>query len=162
MSYKEQMQKLSDKFFAENQGQLAPAREIARWAITNNLWAPPPELAEEKCANDLADAMREQYLTTDDGRRIRTKHAARKEINGKQQTLWGDLFDNPPRDFLETALQQRRQQIYGDCKQLRNDTDFCNEEHFPKQPIQIVLDFEEELAEDAALRKLENAKKKAA
>lgn len=162
MSYKETMQKLSDRFFAENQGQLAPAREMARWAIANNLWAPPPELAEEKCANDFADAMREQYITTVDGRRIRTKHAARKEINGKQQTLWGDLFDNPPRDFMETALQQRRQQIYGDCKQLRNDTDFYNEEHSKDNPIQLILDFEEELAEDAALRNLENSRKTAA
>ena len=162
MSYKEKMQKLSDQFFAENGGKLAPAREMARWAMRNGYWSPTPELAEEKCANDFADAMREQYITAPDGRRIRTKHAARKQINGKQQTLWGDLFDNPPRDFMETALQQRRQQVFGDCKQLRNDTDFYNEQHSKQEPIQLILDFEEELAEEKALREMQLNQKKAA
>jgi hypothetical protein len=162
MSYKEKMQKLADEFFAENGGKLASARDMAKWAMKNGKWSPPLALAEERCASDFADAMREQYITAPDGRRIRTKHAARKKIDGRQQTLWGDLFDNPPRDFMETALQQRRQQVYGDCKQLRNDTDYYNEEHIKQEPIQLVLDFEEELAEEKALREMENSKKKAA
>ena len=114
-----------------------------------------PELAEEKCARDFADAMREQYITAPDGTRVRTKHAARKEINGKQQTLWVDIFDDPPLEFMDTALKQRRQQVYGDCKQLRNDTDYYNERYPNQENIQLVLDFEEELAEEKALRKLQ-------
>ena len=162
MSYKERMQKLSDQFFAEHGGNPASAREMARWAMKNGYWSPPPALAEEKCANDFAEAMREQYISAPDGRRIRTKHAARKQVNGKQQTLWVDMFDAPSRDFMETALQQRRQQVYGDCKQLRNDTDFYNEQHTQQQPIQLVLDFEEELAEEKALREMQNNQQKAA
>lgn len=162
MSYKEKMQELSDRFFTENQGEPASSRDMARWAMRKGLWSPTPELAEEKCARDFADAMREQYITAPDGRRIRTKHAARKEINGKQQTLWADMFDNPSRDFMDTALKQRRQQVYGDCKQLRNDTDFYNEQNNRQEPIQLVLDFEEELLEEKALRKLQQMQKKAA
>ena len=156
------MQKLGDRFLAANGGKPATAREMARWAMKNNLWQPPPTLAEERCAKDFADAMREQYITAPNGDRIRTKHAARRVINGEQKTFWADMFDNPTRDFMETALQQRRQQIYGDSKQLRNDTDFYNDRNQNQKFIQILLDFEEEIAEERALKEMEQNKKKAA
>ena len=42
MSYKEQMQKLADEFFTENGGAPASSRELARWALKNKKWVPPP------------------------------------------------------------------------------------------------------------------------
>ncbi len=40
---------------------------------------------------------------------------------------------------METAFQQRRQSIVGDCKQLKNDLDSYNENFNTAVPIQIIL-----------------------
>ena len=52
---------------------------------------------------------------------------------------------------MHIALQQRRQQIVGDCRQLKTDVDSYNENRKPNQPIQLVLDFTEDVAEIEAL-----------
>jgi hypothetical protein len=48
---------------------------------------------------------------------------------------------------MERALQQRRQQIVGDCSQLRRDADHYNGNYNPGKPIQIVFDFRRDLEE---------------
>jgi hypothetical protein len=48
---------------------------------------------------------------------------------------------------METAFQQRRQSIVGDCKQLKNDLDSYNENFNTADPIQIVVDFTDDLEE---------------
>jgi hypothetical protein len=54
------------------------------------------------------------------------------------------------RKHMETAFQQRRQSIVGDCKQLKNDLDSYNENFNTATPIQIIFDFTDDL-EEAAL-----------
>ena len=48
---------------------------------------------------------------------------------------------------MEVAFQQRRQQIVGDCRQLKTDVDSYNENGDLSQPIQMIFDFTEDLAE---------------
>src|SRR5437660_6035509 len=48
----------------------------------------------------------------------RAKHVARLDRDGKQMALWADMR-TASRDHMETAFQQRRQQIVGDCHQLK-------------------------------------------
>ena len=48
---------------------------------------------------------------------------------------------------MQIALQQRRQQIVGDCRQLKNDCEFYNSNKNPGEPIQIVFDFTVDLEE---------------
>ena len=155
MSYKEQMQNIANGFFKAF-GREAESMEMAQWAITNGLWEAPRLLAVKKCAQDLSDAMREEYETDAQGRRVRIKHAARIKRNGKQLTLWGDIH-TAKRDFIEIALQQRRQQIYGDCKQLKYDADSFNENYNRGLAIQLSFDFTDDLEEEEALRKLNMA-----
>lgn len=45
------------------------------------------------------------------------------------------------------ASQQRRQQILGDCKQLKSDTDSYNENRQPEIKMQMVFDFTLDLEE---------------
>lgn len=52
---------------------------------------------------------------------------------------------------MTTALQQRRQQIVGDCWQLKCDADSYNENMKPTEPIQIVFDFTDDMAEMQAV-----------
>lgn len=43
--------------------------------------------------------------------------------------------------FAHAAFQQRRQQIVGDCVQLKADVDSYNENRTPERPFQLILDF---------------------
>ncbi len=48
---------------------------------------------------------------------------------------------------MQTAFQQRRQQIVGDCRQLKTDVDSYNENANPDTSIQMVFDFRQDLTE---------------
>jgi len=99
--------------------------------------------------------MREEYYTDPQGRRVRTKHAARmteEELRGeedaakRQSMLWADIRTADP-DHIERALQQRRRQIVGNCKQLKTDLDSFHDNHPSGKKIQITFNFEDELSE---------------
>jgi hypothetical protein len=42
---------------------------------------------------------------------------------------------------MEIAFQQRRQQIVGDCRQLKADINSYNDNRSPDRPIQMSFDF---------------------
>jgi hypothetical protein len=48
---------------------------------------------------------------------------------------------------MERAFAQRRQQIVGDCFQLRVDVDVYNDSNPDDAPIQLVLDFTRDIDE---------------
>jgi hypothetical protein len=52
---------------------------------------------------------------------------------------------------MELAFAQRRQQIVGDCRQLKTDVDSYNDRHPSERAIQLVFDFTNDLAELAQL-----------
>jgi hypothetical protein len=52
---------------------------------------------------------------------------------------------------MEIAFQQRRESISADCRQLKTDIDSYNENFNVGQPIQMVFDFTDDLAEAEAL-----------
>ena len=128
----------------------ASMRQVASWAIEERLWEPARGTLVGQLAEELARAMREEYYTDPQGREVRSKHAARTSRNGVQSTLWDDIRTADP-THMHIALQQRRQQIVGDCRQLKTDVDSYNENRKPNQPIQLVLDFTEDVAEIEAL-----------
>lgn len=90
--------------------------------------------------------MREEYMTDTKGRRVRLKHSATVQHNGEQMVLWDDIR-TAPRRHMQLAFQQRRQQIVGDCRQLKIDVDSYNESCKDVPAIQMVFDFTMDLAE---------------
>jgi len=122
----------------------ATANEIAIWAMNNNLWEPQRSKIIDICAEQLARAMREEYVTDPQGRKVRAKHAAR--TSGTQHVLWDDIR-TASREHMQIAFQQRRHQIVGDCKQLKLDVDSYNENKNEGKPIQLILDFTLDVAE---------------
>lgn len=142
MTYNKQMQKLVGEY--REQGGTWPAnlREVAAWIITNELWKPQQSEVINICAEQLARAMREEYIVDSQGRKVRSKHAARIE----QTVLWDDIR-TAKREFMHIAFQQRRQQIVGDCHQLKLDLDSYNENKNEGTPIQMIFDFTDDLAE---------------
>jgi hypothetical protein len=146
MTYSEQLQRIVRKYEAAGAPWPASAHEIALWAIERKLWEPQRSDFVDQCAEQLARAMREEYITDAQGRTVRAKHAARVGRKGEQLTLWADIR-SASHAHMEVAFQQRRQQIVGDCRQLKADVDSYNENRNPSKPIQMVLDFTRDLLE---------------
>jgi hypothetical protein len=158
MSYKQQMLDLYDEFCEATGKRTATTREMARWAIVNDKWQRHEEAALNQCAQDFAEALREHFEEDPSGRRVRMNHAARVNQKGKLVTLWGDMR-KAAHSFIETAFRQRRNQIIGDCYQLKQDVDSYNEFYNKGVAIQLPLDFGPDVAEQEHIAK---SKKQAA
>lgn len=144
--YSETLQKLADEYFAQAGAPTATTMEIAVWAIRSGKWEAPSDLVLKKCREDFAKALREQYIEDANGRPVRAKHVARIKRGDEQLHLWADIR-RAPREHMETAFQQRRQQIVGDCRQLKRDVDYYNLAHPVEPEIQLVFDFTEDIEE---------------
>src|ERR1035437_6736340 len=146
-TYTESLQEFWKMYEAEKgQGSAVNSHDVAAWAYHKGLWKPRPKNVIDILADDLSRAWREEYRTDRLGRRYRAKHAVRTNENGKQMTLWADI-DTATRPHMERAFAQRRQQVVGDCFQLKTDVDVYNDQHDTDAPIQFVLDFAKDVEE---------------
>ena len=145
-TYNEQMQGIVNDYVNEGEPWPTTSRAIANWAVRTGRWKPQPASVIDQCAEHLSRAMREEYITDPQGRSVRSKHAAKVNEAGKQTSLWADIR-TAPRGHMQLALQQRRLQVVGDCKQLKFDADSYNENQNTGEPIQISFDFTRDLME---------------
>jgi len=127
-------------------------KNIARWAIDNRQWAAQPEAIVNQCAEQLSRAMAAEYFTDVQGRRVRAKHAVVFPEGPKQHVLWDDIRTAEPKHIV-VALQQRRHHIVSECKQLKNDVEYFNENRNPPQPLQMIFNFTLDLEEMELARK---------
>lgn len=148
------LQHIVDRYVNTGHPWPGTTHSIAAWAISEGLWRPEESDLISQCADQLSRAMREEYITDPQGRSIRAKHVARVSRDGKQLALWGDIRTAEPQ-HMRVALQQRREQIVGDCTQLRKDVDSYNENwNKSGTPINLVLDFGADVAERQAVEDL--------
>jgi len=147
VSYKEQMQRIANDYVRSGEPWPATTMEIAAWAVRKGLWEPQRKCIIAQCAHHLSDAMRQEFVTDPQETTVRAKHAARlKGEDGKQLVIWADIR-SAPRKHMEIAMKQRRQQILGDCRQLKVDSDSYNENKNPGRPINLVFDFTRDIEE---------------
>jgi len=144
--YKEQLQRVWHKYEAEHGAVPATAREAVAWGISQGMIEMPEVDLLDKLASDMSDALREEYATDKDGRRYRVNHAVRVTKGGVQYTFWAIMKD-APRDHMQKAFIQRREQIVGDCVQLSTDVEAYNAIHEDQKPIQMLFDFREDIEE---------------
>jgi len=145
-TYTKQLQRIVREYRGASQPWPASARSIAAWAIRTGRWKPHGELAVKVCAEDISRAMREEYMTDSRGRRVRVKHPAAVRRGEEQTVLWDDIR-TAPRTHMELAFAQRRNQIVGDCRQLKSDVDSYNDARPGEPLVQMVFDFTKDLAE---------------
>ena len=102
-----------------------------------------------RCAEEIARAMREEHITDPQGRRVRVKHVATVERNGRQADFgrYADGTARPHGDCLPATAEQ----IVGDCRQLKWDVDSYNQNHNRGEDLQMVFDFTLDLEEIEAL-----------
>src|SRR5690349_4991687 len=147
MKKAELMQRLRRQYLEET-GKTGPVSttEVAAYAVKKGwLELPVPTDPLARLADEFAKSWREEIRhdnTT--GRPYRANHAVTQTVGGKQQTLWGDI-DVAPRPFMQKAFVQRREQIVGDCYSLECDRQHYNSAHSDQEPIQIPLDFTEDV-----------------
>ncbi len=145
-TYTEQMQNLYEEYVADGNKVPVETKTLARWAISSGRWKMRPEDVVRKCAEELSRAFRQEYRTDETGKRIRTKHAAQVFDGEAQKSLWCDI-DTAPRAHMQRAFSQRRKQIVGDCHQLANDVGYYNRKNEKQAPIQLLLDFTDDVEE---------------
>jgi hypothetical protein len=144
--YTRQLQKIVVEY--QHSGQPWPARsaDIARWAIRNRQFDIQTPTLEKICAREISQAMREEYITDSKGRRVRAKHPAKAKRDGEQIMLWDDIR-TASRAHMEIAFQLRRKHIVAECRQVKADVDSYNDANPSEQPIQMVMDFTEDVEE---------------
>lgn len=162
-NYKKQMQKIVQEYRNSDQPWPATAKAIADWAIISGRWEMPAAAIRRRCADDVADAMREEYYTDSKNRRVRLLHPAPLlAADGERMIVWDDIR-TAARPHMELSFQNRRQGIVGDCRQFKVDVDSYNDAHVEEEPINMVFDFTMDLAElEAAEEEAKAAKDKAA
>lgn len=145
-NFNEQMQSIFDRFTTEVSSDPVSLDEVAAWAIDRGLYRPEPRDILKICRDALADSLRQEKRVDAKGRKYRAKHSVRQSIGGQQLSLWADI-DTAPRSFMEKSFGQRRKAIVGDCFQIKQDVAHFNDINPNEEPIQMIIDFTEDVAE---------------
>ncbi|WP_260599746.1 hypothetical protein [Sphingomonas endolithica] len=154
-NYKEQMQHIFGAYMDKVGSEPVSLDAVAEWAITEGMFSPTPRSVLKLCREALADSLREEKRLDSDGRLYRAKHSVRQSIGGVQLVLWADI-DSAPRVFMEKSFSQRRKAIANDCYQVKQDVDHFNSARAAGRPIQMILDFTDDVAEMEAARDLDD------
>ena len=144
--YREQLQRVWHDYEAEHGSIPATAREAVAWGISKGVIEMPEVDPLDKLASDMSAALREEYATDKAGRRYRVNHAVRVSRGGVQYTFWAIMKD-APREHMQKAFIQRREQIVGDCVQLDTDVEAYNAIREGQKPIQMLFDFRDDIEE---------------
>jgi hypothetical protein len=150
----EHLQQLWHKYDSEREHKPSSARQVVEWAVAEGKLELPNIDPYDVLAGQMSQALREEYQMDSQGRRYRVNHAVRVTKGGVQYTFWAAM-GFAPHDHMERAFTQRREQIIGDNLQLKIDVDVYNDLNRDKHPpIQLVLDYTEDIAERQALMKM--------
>lgn len=144
--YKEQLQHVWHQYENEHGHVPASLREAVQWGVARGMIQTPDVDPLAKLVEDMSDALREEYATDAAGRRYRVNHAVRVTRAGVQYTLWGVMKD-APREHMQKAFIQRREQIVGDCVQLATDVEAYNAMKSDQPPLQMIFDFRDDVEE---------------
>lgn len=146
MTYNEQLQRIWHDYEKERGFLPASSREAVEWGAQRGMIEVPKPDPFDKLAEDMSRALREEYTTDSMGRRYRRNHAVRVTKNGVQHTMWA-IMGHAPREHMQKAFRQRREQIVGDCSQLATDVEVYNDFNPDAEPLQIVFDFRDDVEE---------------
>lgn len=147
MTKNERLQQAWHSYEGRHQHLPTSARQAVEWAVAEGLLEFPSIDPYDILAGEMSQALREEYRTDEKGRCYRLNHAVRVTKSGVQYTFWATM-GFAPHAHMERAFTQRREQIIGDCLQLKTDVDVYNDLNRGKQPeIQLVLDFTDDVAE---------------
>lgn len=122
--------------------------EVAQWMLSRGVEAPKPKTPIDLLAEQLSVAARDEHIRDPEtGWDYRRNHAYKQPTtDGKQLTLWVEL-EAATRPQMEMSLANRRNQMLGDGTQLKIDEMVWNSRNPDADPINMVLDFTDDVAE---------------
>ena len=120
-------------------------REVAKWVVEQGYPLPKPPDPIDVLTKDFSRAAR-QETRTDKATSLpyRANHAFKAKQGAKQLTLWVDI-DDATRSQMQKSAINRRNQMVGDAYHLTFDVDHWNRTNPDKEPIQIPLDFTDDV-----------------
>jgi hypothetical protein len=150
MSIKNERMQRIFRYYRDQHGRsAADTRVVVEWAVKRGLLQMPrPVDPYDVLAHDMSSALREEMrVDPSTGLSYRVNHAVvGRDASGVQHTIWDDI-DEAPRSHMQKAFTQRREQIVGDCFQLKVDVEHYNTHHRDERSIQMPLDFTADVAE---------------
>ena len=148
-AYSNEIKSYMERYKAEVRGDgLIDPHDVAAWAYKHGLHKPNIRQVIDLIASDISQVLREEYRVDKNGLRYRAKHAVKEKRGDKNMSLWADLDDaSAPRSHFVKSFAQRRGQIVGDCVQLRIDVDVYNDKPSNESPINLVLNFTNDVEE---------------
>jgi hypothetical protein len=144
-SLNEQIVKIVEEYRSAENPWPASKLEIAEWAVKNDRYQITRGIAISQAAERIGRAMGLEHVRDRKGRSVRRYYAARVRENGQLVMKWDDW--DAPRPFMEVAAANRRNQILGECRQLKTDMDSYSDWRSPEEPIQIDFNFNIDLEE---------------
>lgn len=148
MTRNEQLQALIQLYKTETGNKTVDMEDVADWAIRRGATLPKPKSARDLLVAQFSDAARAEYRQdSKTGLSYRANHALRgTRTDGRQYTLWVDIED-ATRPQMLWSLSNRRQQMVGDAVHLKIDEMVWNDRHPQEDPIQLVMDFTDDVEE---------------
>lgn len=123
----------------------ATKQQIAEWAVSHARYQLTRGMAITQCAGKIGRVMGLEHIKDSKGRSVRKYYVAGIRESGQLVMKWDDY--NADRPFMEVAAANRRNQILGQCWQLKNDFDSYNERKCPENPIRLDFNFNIDLEE---------------
>lgn len=146
MNYNEQLNAIFDRYAAEVSSEPTSLDDVVEWALDKGLCQPNRRTLIQIFRDDLATSLRQERRIDEHGRSYRAKINVRENVGGMQMSLWSDA-DLAPRSFVQKSTNQRRRAIAHDCYQLKQDVDHFNDARGGTNPLQLPLDFTDDVAE---------------
>jgi len=140
-----QILKIVEDYRAAGKPWPASKLELGEWAVANDRYQLTRGMAVNQAAERIGRAMGLEHVRDKKGRSVRKYYAARLRENGQVVMKWDDL--NAERPFMEVSSANRRNQILGECRQLKNDMNSYSDRHCPENPIQTDFNFNTDLEE---------------
>lgn len=144
-TFNNQLVKIVEDYRAAGGEWPATRDQLAEWAVANDRYQLTRGMAVAQCAEKISRAMSLEHVKDKKGRSVRKYYAARLRQNGQLVMKWDDL--NAERPFMEIAAANRRNQVLGQCLQIKNDIDSYNERCCSDNPIQMDFNFNIDLEE---------------
>lgn len=153
ITYKKRLQMVWHEY-ERHIGRPGKPRDAIKWALENGKLTEPKLDPTAKLVSDLKDAVRSETSIDQAGREYRMNASVTFIGNdGVQDSLWGNV-DSPatPHAFVVEHFAQRRKGIVDDCVKLKADVDHYNSVHSERDAIQLVLNFDDDVAEREAMK----------
>src|SRR5258708_10882489 len=118
--------------------------EVAEYAASKGWPIPPPVSGIDTLAKEFSQAAREETRQdSHTGKSYRVYHAFTPGPSA-QGALWVDI-DEAPRKYMLKSAVMRREQMVGDALQLTLDLAHWNSVNPKEEPIELPLDFTEDV-----------------